>query len=155
MTSRWTSLVAQRWSIRLQCRRRGFDPWVEKIPWGGNGYPLQCSCLGNPMDRGAWWATSIVTKSRTRLRNRTHTHTTWPASWQRAWSFLPCLPRLPTIQWSVNTHLSHAREAKQLRSLFCPPKTEERDRHTDTSLHTYPLNCSPWTSEPSLLRLCG
>ena len=22
-----------------------------------NGYPLQDSCLGNPMDRGAWWAT--------------------------------------------------------------------------------------------------
>ena len=23
---------------------------------GGNGNPLQNSCLGNPMDRGAWWA---------------------------------------------------------------------------------------------------
>ena len=23
----------------------------------GNGNPLQYSCLGNPMDRGAWWAT--------------------------------------------------------------------------------------------------
>ena len=23
----------------------------------GNGNPLQCSCLGNPMDGGAWWAT--------------------------------------------------------------------------------------------------
>ena len=23
---------------------------------GGNGNPLQCSCLENPMDRGAWWA---------------------------------------------------------------------------------------------------
>ena len=23
----------------------------------GNGYPLQYSCLENPMDRGAWWAT--------------------------------------------------------------------------------------------------
>ena len=26
-------------------------------PQGGNGNPLQHSCLGNPMDRGAWWAT--------------------------------------------------------------------------------------------------
>ena len=29
--------------------------------WGrsgkGNGNPLQYSCLGNPMDRGVWWAT--------------------------------------------------------------------------------------------------
>ena len=33
------------------------DPWVEKIPGEGNGYPLQCSCLGSPMDREAWQAT--------------------------------------------------------------------------------------------------
>ena len=26
-------------------------------PGKGNGNPLQYSCLGNPMDRGAWWAT--------------------------------------------------------------------------------------------------
>ena len=25
-------------------------------PGGGNGNPLQCSCLGNPIDRRAWWA---------------------------------------------------------------------------------------------------
>ena len=32
----------------------------------GNGYPCQYSCLGNPMDRGAWWATVHgVTKSQT------------------------------------------------------------------------------------------
>ena len=34
-----------------------FDPWVGKIPEGGNGRPLQYSCLENPMDRGAWRAT--------------------------------------------------------------------------------------------------
>ena len=27
------------------------------IPGEGNGNPLQYSCLQNPMDRGAWWAT--------------------------------------------------------------------------------------------------
>ena len=33
----------------------------------GNGNPLQYSCLENPMDRGAWWATvHRVAKSRTR-----------------------------------------------------------------------------------------
>ena len=26
-------------------------------PRGGNGNPLQYSCLENPVDRGAWWAT--------------------------------------------------------------------------------------------------
>ena len=39
-----------------QCRRHRFESWVEKIPWKGNDYPLQFSCLGNPKDRGAWWA---------------------------------------------------------------------------------------------------
>jgi len=28
-----------------------------RSPGEGNGNPLQYSCVGNPMDRGAWWAT--------------------------------------------------------------------------------------------------
>ena len=35
----------------------GFDPWVGRSPGKGNGNPLQYSCLENPMDREAWWAT--------------------------------------------------------------------------------------------------
>ena len=31
-------------------------PWSGGSPGGGNGSPLQSSCLGNPMDGGAWWA---------------------------------------------------------------------------------------------------
>ena len=35
----------------------------------GNGNPLQCSCLENPRDGGAWWAAFYgVTQSRTRLK---------------------------------------------------------------------------------------
>ena len=35
----------------------------------GNGNPLQCSCLENPRDRGAWWASIYgVAQSRTRLK---------------------------------------------------------------------------------------
>ena len=35
----------------------------------GNGNPLQCSCLENPRDGGAWWAAvSAVAQSRTRLK---------------------------------------------------------------------------------------
>ena len=38
----------------------------------GNGNPLQCSCLENPRDGGAWWAAIYgVAQSRTRLSNRT------------------------------------------------------------------------------------
>ena len=37
-------------------------------PEEGNGNPLQYSCLGNPMDREAWWATVYgVTMSQTQL----------------------------------------------------------------------------------------
>ena len=51
-----------------QCRRCGFDSRLGKIPGEGNGNPLQYSCLENPMDRGAWWATVHgVAKSRTWL----------------------------------------------------------------------------------------
>ena len=35
----------------------GSVPGLEPSPGEGNGNPLQCSCLGNPMDRGAWLAT--------------------------------------------------------------------------------------------------
>ena len=35
----------------------------------GNGNPLQCSCLENPRDGGAWWAAVCgVTQSQTRLK---------------------------------------------------------------------------------------
>ena len=35
----------------------------------GNGNPLQCSCLENPRDGGAWWAAAYgVTQSQTRLK---------------------------------------------------------------------------------------
>ena len=46
-----------------RCRRHGFSPWRDgrKSPGGGNGNPLQYSCLGNPVDRGGWQA--IVHKS--------------------------------------------------------------------------------------------
>ena len=35
----------------------GSIPGSGRSPEEGNGYPLQNSCLGNPTDRGAWWAT--------------------------------------------------------------------------------------------------
>ena len=41
-------------------------PGWGRSPGGGNGNPLQYSCLDNPMDKGAWWATVPgVTKCQT------------------------------------------------------------------------------------------
>ena len=50
----------------------GSIPGSGRSPGEWNGTPLQYSCLKNPMDRGAWWATVHgVAKSRTRLNDFT------------------------------------------------------------------------------------
>ena len=47
-----------------EARDKGSIPGSGRYPGGGHGNPLQDSCLGNPMDRGAWRATVHgVTKS--------------------------------------------------------------------------------------------
>ena len=66
----------------------------------GNGYPLQCSCLENPRDGGAWWAAIYgVAQSQTRLK--------WLSSSSRYFVFLPAqVPHPPhcalaTLAYSV------------------------------------------------------
>ena len=51
-------------------------PGLGRCPGGGNGNPLQYSCLENHMDRGAWWVTvQGVTESQSQLNAHTPTHT--------------------------------------------------------------------------------
>ena len=63
----WASLVDQ--TVKNLCVMQ--ETWVRSLGWerspaGGHGNPLQFSCLENPMDRGAWWATVVgVAKSQT------------------------------------------------------------------------------------------
>ena len=50
-------------------RDLGSIPGLGGSPGGGHGNPLQYSCLGDPMDRGAWPATVHgIAKSRTQLK---------------------------------------------------------------------------------------
>ena len=59
-----------------RCRISELNPWFGKISGEGNGNLLQYSCLGNPVGRGAWWATVHgVAKSQTQLSTHTHTYT--------------------------------------------------------------------------------
>ena len=57
----WGLLMAQ--EVKNPSARQGATgdtgsiPGLGRPPGGGNGNPLQCSCLENPMGRGAWWAT--------------------------------------------------------------------------------------------------
>ena len=45
-------------SLPANARDPGSIPRSGRSPGGENGNPLQSSCLGNPMDEGAWWATA-------------------------------------------------------------------------------------------------
>ena len=59
-------------------REAGSIPGSEGFPGGGNGNPLQYSCLENPKDRGAWRATvHRVTKSQTGLKRLSTPESTW------------------------------------------------------------------------------
>ena len=57
-------------------RDAGSIPGLGRFPGRGPCNPLQCSCLENPMDRGAWRAAvQRVLKSQTRMKQpSTHTH---------------------------------------------------------------------------------
>ena len=68
----------------VTCSLVGYSPWGRKesdttehlhfhfslsCTGEGNGNPLQCSCLENPRDRGAWWAAVYgIAQSRTQLK---------------------------------------------------------------------------------------
>ena len=99
----------------------GSIPGSGRSPGGGNGNPLQYSCLGNPIDRGAWRATVPgVTKSQTRLSDWTtiilvnlkkkHTGTSLlgeivgrpPAS--RSYGFHSWSGRIPHVMWQLSLH---------------------------------------------------
>ena len=70
LSDNWTELnwtERETWSFpgslvskESACHARDWNsiPGLGRSPQEGNGNPLQYSCLENPMDRGAWWATA-------------------------------------------------------------------------------------------------
>ena len=49
---------------------------------GGNGNPLQCSCLENPRDGGVWWAAVYgVAQNRIRLKQLSKQDVKWKNNW--------------------------------------------------------------------------
>ena len=57
----------------------GSIPESGRSPGVRNGNPLQYSCLGNPRDRGAWWATVMGSQNQARLSTHTPSEDTQPA----------------------------------------------------------------------------
>ena len=77
----------------------GLTPGSGRSPGGWHGNPLQYSCLENPTDRGAWWATvHRVAKSRTGLKQQ-------PACMQ---------PSVSSVQFS-SVQFSHSVVSDSLR----------------------------------------
>ena len=71
----------------------------------GNGNPLQCSCLENPRDGGAWWATVYgVAQGRTRLKRRSS------SSSSSSSSMCPIDPTELTFsaEWNLSDSFSHS-----------------------------------------------
>ena len=84
----------------------GSIPGLGRSPGEGNGNPLQYSCLENPMDGGAWWATVHgVAKSRTRLSDLTLTfHSVCYSSERKA-----VLPSFINVRTKVSENESESR----------------------------------------------
>ena len=61
---------------KSRTRLSDFTFFLSIVPFGeGNGNPLQCSCLENPMDRGAWWAIVYRVAESDMTKQLTHTYT--------------------------------------------------------------------------------
>ena len=101
----------------------------------GNGNPLQCSCLENPRDRGAWWAAvNGVAQSRTQLK--------WLSSSRHfIWASLVAqrLQHLPAI-WET-----------WVQSLSWEAPLE-KEMATHSSILAWRI---PWREEPSRLQSTG
>ena len=56
-------------SLDIYCQLLNYSHYIRRIVGEGNGNPLQCSCLENPGDGGAWWAAVYgVAQSWTQLK---------------------------------------------------------------------------------------
>ena len=101
---------------------------------GGNGNPLQCSCLENPRDRGAWWAAIYgVAQSWTRLKQLSSSSSRPVAhqvplsvefSRQEYWSGLPFLLQGIFPTQGSNPDLLHCRQI-----VYCLSNTEKAVNH--------------------------
>ena len=89
----------------------------------GNGNPLQCSCLENPRDGGAWWAAVYgIAQSLTRLKrlSRPNLPVTAGISWLPTFAFqYPMMKR--TYFWGVSCRRSCRSSANVLCSRTEPP----------------------------------
>ena len=114
------NLPANAWDIRDE----GSIPGLGRSPGGGHSYPLQYSCLENPMDRGAWQATvHSITQSQVWLKRvSVHSHSKdkrslslWPPLQRRPLEF--CLPPAPWNLGQKSHSIGNANAGSTLKNL--------------------------------------
>ena len=92
-------------SSTVDVRDAGLIPVLGRSPWEGHGSPLHYSCLENPMDRRAWWATVIglhrVGHDWSHLCVAWSTHSNMYI-WKWKWKLLSCV-RLFTTLWTIES----------------------------------------------------
>ena len=108
----------------MQARSPG---WKREFPpRGGNGKPLQSSCLQNPMDRGAWRSTVHgVAESRTRLSDTAHRSLKWghgSGPWSRKTS------ERRNFGYKHNLHVALWGSEFTWKLEFCGPKPGDTPR---------------------------
>ena len=84
-----------------------------RSPGGGNGNPLWYSCLGNSMERGAWWVTVHgVAKSQTWVRDETRTRIFgyWHQRWEESGHFI--------WWWFIGTQESQFPAQREVLSIY-------------------------------------
>ena len=93
-------------------RETGSISGLERSPAGGHGNPLHYSCLENPMDRGAWWATVHRTAKSWTWLKWLSTHI--PAGIWPSWDLNSALSGFEYIlSWSIMW--LHLRESKSCK----------------------------------------
>ena len=116
-------------------RDAGLIPGSGRSPGEGNGNPFQCSCLGTPMERGAWWATvNGFTKESDMIQQLTTTKT--PSHLVGKEWIMPFLPDAKSVALSVHV-CQTSRKASTLNDYECKPLPMQR--------HTYSICSSTQT----------
>ena len=120
----------------------------------GNGNPLQCSCLENPRDGGAWWAAVYgVAQSRTRLKwlsSSSSSYTSGVCPWERRTS-LKELAGLSQVKLGPGVWMfsSMWRKIRESRSAG-----EGRKNEVDTDVGQHLFWESPRSSQKATLGYC-
>ena len=131
-------------------REAGAIPASGRPPGEGNGNPLQYSCLENPIDRGAWWATVHgVTKSPTRLRDSARVHGELSSS-QMFFYYVQKKKKRPKGYFLHTGHTVYYQPKFQYLLIFYEPqqKTKTPAYNPCSKQHSTPSLCCQRTCAP-------